>query len=1436
MAERKLTLGDIKNIITEELTESNSKIKFSYAACGQTSSCLILHFESEEYISPSSTILLQQSMRDAIGCGCPVLVIVHQPEELLTEERLAQTIKEFIYEHDRTLEPHIRNCKITRDNGIVNMEFDRQMAPLLIDKLGLIGRIRNYIKVTYSANITFGEMKYTETDRSRELKEEYFKPEYSLQMLPKKKQAEATIETLKPEEKSDVIFGRNFTGDIMRMIEVAPDTNCIVEGEIITSEVKLTSENKYTIITFALTDQTSTMKAKIMLRGDQSSKASDYKTGSYVRLQGKLEFDTFAKENIIRVKNVIKAKRIEREDTSEKKRVELHLHTNMSAQDGITSASDYFAKAAKFGMKAMAVTDHGVVQAYPEANTASEKYGVQLIYGMEAYMVDDGKKLYNSNTDRNFYGENSEYVVFDLETTGLDNVKCGITEIGAVRLIDGKIVDTFSSFVNPGMPIPAEIVKLTGITDEMVKDAPDTQTALKSFREYIGESACLVAHNADFDMGFIKEKGKAYGISFDDDVIDTLAISRAWLPNLGKYKLNILGDHYGVEFKHHRAVNDCEATAEILLKMWGEMAEQRDIHTLKDMNSLIDVEGIVKGSRNVYHTVILVKNQKGLVNLYKLISEAHLKYFYRRPRIPKSLISSLREGLIIGSACEAGEVYRAALEGKTDEELDRIASFYDYLEIQPDGNNEFLIRSNRVESKEALHDINRRIIACGDRQGKMTVATCDCHFLNPGDEQFRKIVMDSIGFKDSDDQSPLYFRTTNEMLAEFAYLGDRAEEIVIDNTIKIAEMMEPIQLFPKETAMPYIEGAGEYIRERGYRRMKERYGDPLPEFIEQRMEKEFGSIIGHGFSMLYYIAQKLVENSNDHGYLVGSRGSVGSSIAAYAIGVTEVNPLPPHYVCPECKYSDFDIDLTKYGCGLDLPPKKCPHCGAELERDGFDIPFEVFLGLDADKVPDIDLNFSGDYQPFAFKYVEEFFGTGYVYRAGTISAVQDNTAFGMVKKYAEKRGLEYSKAEIERLASGITGTKRTTGRHPGGLVIVPKDREIYEFTPIQHPADDTNADSITTHFDFNSMHDVLIKLDILGHDTPTSIRMLKDLTGVDPMTVPVNDPATLSLFTSPDALGVTSSQLRGVETGTLGIPEFGTRFARQMLIETQPQTVADLLRISGLSHGTDVWSGNAQELIKSGTCVLKDCICTRDDIMNHLVQMGVDKKMAFFTMESVRKGKWAKGTEKNQAAQEAAMREKGVEDWFIDSCKKIKYMFPKAHAAAYDLISLRIAYFKVHYPAEYYATHFTIHADEFDASMVMNGSDGILRVMQAIEAKGKQATAKEAVTAQILECAYEMYARGYYFLPVDLKKSQAKKFGVEGKGVRLPFISVPQLGEKAAIQLYDCIQKGEIYSIEDLRKVAKISSSVIESLKNMGCLEGMPESAQLNIFEEFAMF
>ncbi|MBQ9942140.1 MAG: PolC-type DNA polymerase III, partial [Christensenellaceae bacterium] len=1052
----------------------------------------------------------------------------------------------------------------------------------------------------------------------------------------------------------------------------------------------------------------------------------------------------------------------------------------------------------------------------------------KLIFGMEAYLVDDAFKVYGGK-NRTF---DDEFVVFDIETTCKCPMTCRITEIGAVRVKGRKVVEQFQTFVDPEMSIPPEITVLTGITDDMVAGAPKVGEAIRSFWEFAGD-ACLCAHNAEFDTSFVFSQSRKIGIFPKNDVLDTLRVARTVCRDMRSYKLDRLAKRYNIPLQHHRAVNDARATAEILLKMW-EDAEKEGASCLKDLEDMTSLEDYVK-SANTYHTVLLVKNKEGLRNLYKLVSYGHLNFFYRRPRIPKSYVEAHREGLIIGAACEQGQVFRSIFMDQSEEEQKRIASFYDYMEIQPLGNNEFLIREGSARDKEDLMEFNRRILALGDALNKPTVATTDCHFLNPRDEYFRRIIMDASGFTDADNQAPLYFRSTDEMLSEFAYLGEeRAMEVVVENPQNIAEEVEEIDLFPGNgaTIMPEIEGADVDIRNWAYQRIKERYGDPLPELIEKRLERELGSIIRNGFSILYWIAKKLVEKSMEDGYLVGSRGSVGSSLAAYAMGITEVNPLPPHYLCTHCKHVDFGID-DRYFCGVDMPPAKCPNCGADLVADGFNIPFETFLGIDADKVPDIDLNFSGEYQPKAHKFIEQVFGEEYVYRAGTIGTIKEKTARPMVLKYMEKRGLSVTNAEIDRLSRGCSGVKRTTGQHPGGMVIVPKSRDVFEFTPIQKPADKVDGDTVTTHFDFNSMHDILVKLDILGHDNPTIIRMLQDLIGFDPLKIPLNDPKTMSLFCSTDALGIRPEDIRGIDVGTLGIPEFGTKFVRGMLNDTRPTTMEELIRISGLSHGTDVWLGNAQDLIESGTTTLSGAICTRDDIMNYLVKKGVEQRTAFFTMESVRKGKWAKGKEKNQDKQEAAMREANVEEWFIESCRKIKYMFPKAHAVAYVIMSLRIAYCKVHHPKEYYATFFTTKCSDFDASYVLSGKEKIERALDDLDNLGNKASATEKSLGVVLELVLEMFARGIGFLPVDLKKSHAKRFSVEGDNIRLPFMAIPKLGEKAAEMLESEAQKEEFLSVEDLKRRCKISSSVIDVMREMGCLKGLPEKAQLSLFDAF---
>ena len=1097
--------------------------------------------------------------------------------------------------------------------------------------------------------------------------------------------------------------------------------------------------------------------------------------------------------------------------------------------DGVTPVKTYIKRAIEWGHKAIAITDHGVVQAFPDAMNAADKSDLKVIYGVEAYLIDDlGNAVFSPR------GQNLDdtYVVFDIETTGLSKEKEMITEIGAVKVADGKIIDRFSTFVNPQRPISAEITKLTGITDDMVKDAPTIENVLPEFLKFC-EDTVLVAHNASFDTGFIRIAAERAGLGeLHHTVVDTLELARALLPELNKHKLDIVCEYLGVTLNgHHRAVNDAEATAEVFIKFLDMLAEKK-IFTLDEINVLASRTVNYKKLR-AYHAIILVKNYTGLRNLYELVSMAHIDYFFRRPRIPKSKFMQMREGLILGSACEAGELYRALLDGEPKQRIEELVHFYDYLEIQPLGNNKFMIDSPRVENIHSMEDIknmNRKIVELGETYGKPVVATCDVHFIDPDDAAYRKIIMAAEGFPDADNQPPLYFRTTDEMLAEFDYLGEeKAREVVITNTNLIADQIEKIKPIPDETFPPKIEGADEQLRQICMDKAHSIYGDPLPPLVQERLETELNSIISNGYAVLYIIAQKLVWKSVADGYLVGSRGSVGSSFAANMAGITEVNSLPPHYVCPNCKYSDFDSDLVKSyameeASGCDMPDMNCPKCGTLMHKDGHDIPFQTFLGFEGDKEPDIDLNFSGEYQQTAHAYTEELFGVGHVFKAGTIGTLADKTAYGFVKKYFDEREITAHNAEITRLMNGCTGVKRTTGQHPGGLMVVPSDHNIYEFCPIQRPANDVNSTVTTTHFDYHSISGRLLKLDLLGHDDPTVIRMLYDLTGVNPQTVPLGDPATMSLFESPEALGVTAEDI-GCETGTLGIPEFGTKFVRGMLLDTKPKTFADLLRISGLSHGTDVWLGNAQTLIENGTITLKETISTRDSIMIYLINKGVDKKKSFKIMEKVRKGKGL--TDEDIADMKAA----NVPDWYIESCQKIKYMFPKAHAAAYVMMAFRIAYFKINYPEAYYATYFTVRAcDDFDYSCMCKGMDVAKAAMREIHAKGMEATAKDKAKMTVLELIVEFYARGFKFLPIDLYKSDSRKFIVTEEGLIPPFNSLQGLGTNAAQSIVDGRAAGEFHTIEELKERTSLGRSLIDLLKENGVLNGIPETNQLSLF------
>ena len=1305
-------------------------------------------------------------------------------------------------------------------------KLDDAVAKLVQEETGL------------AMSVQFKNVQSSEEDRARMEQEQRTKTEELLQQIASATQAaeqakvSAEVGVVSEAVSRGILFGKEFTGTPVKIVDTKiPGESVIVEGNIFNIEPREIKGEKY-IVSFDITDKSDSTTVKFFVKRSvfDNELKDKIKKDAYLRVQGEVQFDKYAKEINIMAKAIMTAQAPPpRMDTAEEKRVELHLHTQMSSMDGVTPVKTYIKRAIEWGHKAIAITDHGVVQAFPDAMNAADKSDLKVIYGVEAYLIDDlGNAVFSPR------GQNLDdtYVVFDIETTGLSKEKEMITEIGAVKVADGKIIDRFSTFVNPQRPISAEITKLTGITDDMVKDAPTIENVLPEFLKFC-EDTVLVAHNASFDTGFIRIAAERAGLGeLHHTIVDTLELARALLPELNKHKLDIVCEHLGVTLNgHHRAVNDAEATAEVFIKFLDMLAEKK-IFTLDEINVLASRTVNYKKLR-AYHAIILVKNYTGLRNLYELVSMAHIDYFFRRPRIPKSKFMQMREGLILGSACEAGELYRALLDGEPKQRIEELVHFYDYLEIQPLGNNKFMIDSPRVENIHSMEDIknmNRKIVELGETYGKPVVATCDVHFIDPDDAAYRKIIMAAEGFPDADNQPPLYFRTTDEMLAEFDYLGEeKAREVVITNTNLIADQIEKIKPIPDETFPPKIEGADEQLRQICMDKAHSIYGDPLPPLVQERLETELNSIISNGYAVLYIIAQKLVWKSVADGYLVGSRGSVGSSFAANMAGITEVNSLPPHYVCPNCKYSDFDSDLVKSyameeASGCDMPDMNCPKCGTLMHKDGHDIPFQTFLGFEGDKEPDIDLNFSGEYQQTAHAYTEELFGVGHVFKAGTIGTLADKTAYGFVKKYFDEREITVHNAEITRLMNGCTGVKRTTGQHPGGLMVVPSDHNIYEFCPIQRPANDVNSTVTTTHFDYHSISGRLLKLDLLGHDDPTVIRMLYDLTGVNPQTVPLGDPATMSLFESPEALGVTAEDI-GCETGTLGIPEFGTKFVRGMLLDTKPKTFADLLRISGLSHGTDVWLGNAQTLIENGTITLKETISTRDSIMIYLINKGVDKKKSFKIMEKVRKGKGL--TDEDIADMKAA----DVPDWYIESCQKIKYMFPKAHAAAYVMMAFRIAYFKINYPEAYYATYFTVRAcDDFDYSCMCKGMDVAKAAMREIHAKGMEATAKDKAKMTVLELIVEFYARGFKFLPIDLYKSDSRKFIVTEEGLIPPFNSLQGLGTNAAQSIVDGRAAGEFHTIEELKERTSLGRSLIDLLKENGVLNGIPETNQLSLF------
>ena len=1222
-------------------------------------------------------------------------------------------------------------------------------------------------------------------------------------------------------EDENIIYGENVNALFEHICDINKNSKTVcITGEIFNIEIKELKNGKILLIA-DVTDNTSSISCKLFLNDlNQDKVLSKISEGSYVRIKGDVIYDIFKRELTMTISGIRLEEKKPRVDTSDKKRVELHAHTQMSSMDALCNTKKLVKQAATWGHKAIAITDHGVVQAFPEAMDAGKANGIKILYGVEGYLVEDNAPIIRDANDKDL---SQTFVVFDLETTGFSNKNDKITEIGAVKVKNFEIVDRFNELINPEKDISYKVQELTGITNDLIKDKPTIEEILPRFMEFIGDSV-LVAHNAEFDIGFINQKCKEMNIEFKNKSVDTLMLSRILLPHLKRFKLNNLTKELGVPLhNHHRAVDDAAATAQIFIKFL-DMLEKKGAKKLSDVNEVLG--GIDYTKLKTKHITLIAQNLAGIKNLYKIVSDAHVNHFYRAPRILKSVLLEHKEGIIVGSACEAGEVFQAVKQNKNDDEIKEIIDLYDYIEVMPIDNNRFMIRNGEVKDEDELRDLNRRMIEVAKKFNKIPVATGDVHFIEKHEAVFRRVLKYAQGFGVDDEETYLHFRTTDEMLEEFKYLGEElAYEVVVENSNKVADMIEDFLPIPNETFPPVIEGSDTELREMCYNKATRIYGDPLPDVVKKRLDRELNSIISNGYAVMYIIAQKLVTKSLADGYLVGSRGSVGSSLAATMSDITEVNPLPAHYICEneDCKYSYF-YAVGEWGSGVDLPDKDCPKCGRKLKKDGHDIPFEVFLGFEGDKEPDIDLNFSGSYQPVIHKYTEELFGEGHVYRAGTIGTVADKTAYGYAKKYVEENDLDVTGAEVLRLAKGCTGVKRTSGQHPGGVMVIPNYKEVYDITPIQYPANDVNCGVITTHFDYHSISGRILKLDILGHDVPTIIRMIEDITGLDATTIPLDDKETMSIFTSTEALGVTPEEIN-CPIGSLAIPEFGTSFVRQMLLDTKPTTFAELVRISGLSHGTDVWLNNAQDLVVDKVVEFKDVISTRDDIMNYLLFKGLPPKMAFTIMENVRKGKGLKP----EFIEE--MNKHDVPQWYIDSCQKIKYMFPKAHAVAYVMMSFRLAYYKVHYPAAFYATYFTTKAQDFDADLIVKGLDSIKQKIQEIHELGNDATAKDKTMLTVLEVALEMYARKIKIIPVDIYKSDATKFiVVDDTTILPPMIALQGVGENAAINIQNERENGEFISKEDLRKRTKISKTVVETLSNHGSLNNMSEKNQLSLF------
>ncbi len=1246
-------------------------------------------------------------------------------------------------------------------------------------------------------------------------------------------------DSMKKSDNPDVIYGRDFEDESTDIAKIdGPIGEVTIRGKILTVETR-EIRNERTIVIFSITDFTDTMVVKVFSHNDQlEALLGGIKPGAFVRLKGIATIDKF--DSDLTIGSIVGIKKIPdftsiRMDTAPEKRVELHCHNKMSDMDGVSDVKDIVKRAMKWGHKAIAITDHGDVQAFTDANHVVEGVdNFKLIYGVEAYLVDDLKDIVTNCGNQSL---DDKYVVFDIETTGFSPKVNKIIEIGAVKVENGKITDKFSTFVNPQVPIPFRIEELTSIKDDMVVGSPTIDVILPQFVEFC-KDCIMVAHNADFDMSFILKNCEDLGIDFSPTYVDTVALARILLPSLNRFKLDTVAKAVGVSLEnHHRAVDDAGCTAEIFVKFLP-MLKDRGANTLAEVNAMASASAENIKKMPTYHAIILATCDQGRTNLYHLISLSHIKYYHRRPRIPKSEFLKYRNGLLIGSACEAGELYRAILNGRGDEEIARLVDFYDYLEIQPLGNNAFMIRDedSPIADDNDLIDINKKIVSLGEQFHKPVVATCDVHFLDPEDEIYRRIIMAGKGFDDADQQAPLFLRTTEEMLKEFEYLGSaKAEEVVITNTNMIADMCERISPVRPDKCPPVIANSDQMLRDICYNKAHKMYGDVLPAVVQERLDRELNSIIGNGYAVMYIIAQKLVWKSNEDGYLVGSRGSVGSSFAATMAGITEVNPLHAHYLCtnPSCKYSDFDSELVQSYSGrggCDMPDAICPKCGRPLSKEGFDIPFETFLGFKGNKEPDIDLNFSGEYQSKAHKYTEVIFGEGQTFKAGTIGTLADKTAYGYVKNYFEERGVHKRSCEIDRIAAGCVGIHRTTGQHPGGIVVLPVGEDIDTFTPVQRPANDMTVDITTTHFDYHSIDHNLLKLDILGHDDPTMIRMLQDLTGVDPTQIPLDDQAVMSLFQNTSALGIKPEDIGGCKLGALGIPEFGTDFAMGMLIDTQPKEFSDLIRIAGLSHGTDVWLGNAQTLIQEGTATISTAICTRDDIMIYLISMGLDSEESFKIMEAVRKGMVAKKKCDKWPEWKADMIAHGVPDWYIWSCEKIKYMFPKAHAAAYVMMAWRIAYCKVFYPLAYYAAFFSIRATGFSYELMCQGKERLNNYLDEYK-KMDNPSKKDQDTIRDMRIVQEMYARGFDFMPIDVYRAQPHRFQIIDGKLMPSFNSIDGLGDNAAIAIAEAAKDGPFLSKDDFRERTKVSKNVTDLMADLGLLGDIPESNQLSLFD-----